>query len=213
MTAEILSVCVGEPRTVSWQGKDVTTGIFKSPLAGRVRVSATNIDGDGQADLTVHGGRNKAVYVYPARHYAFWAGELGRDPLEPAQFGENLAVTELDETSIRVGDRLQLGSVIAVVAQPRLPCFKLGLRLGDETFPARFLRAGRPGFYLRIEQPGELAAGDAVEIIGRAAHGITLHDLWQTVHAPADARVAAADCLDNMPHLDEGWQRRLRRVA
>jgi MOSC domain-containing protein YiiM len=213
MNAEILSVCVGMPRDVSWQGKQVTTGIFKSPVEGRVAVSKTHIEGDGQADLSVHGGRDKAVYVYPAGHYPYWAAELGRDQLEPAQFGENLTVSGLDEMSVCVGDRLRLGSVVAVVAQPRLPCYKLGLRLNDESFPARFLQAGRPGFYLRVLEEGDLARRDTVDIIERAAHGITLHDLWQTVHAPSDARVTPAECMENMPHLDDGWLRRLRRVA
>lgn len=213
MTAEILSVCVGRPRSCSWQGKEVTTGIFKSPVEGRVAVSVTNIEGDGQADLSVHGGRDKAVYVYPAGHYPYWSAELGRDPLEAAQFGENLTVTELDERNVCVGDRLRLGSVVAVVAQPRLPCFKLGLRMNDENFPARFLQAGRPGFYLRIEQEGELAAGDTVELVERAFHGITLRDLWQTVHERDKARVTPAECMQNMPYLDDGWLRRLRQVA
>ncbi|MGI9224872.1 MAG: MOSC domain-containing protein [Woeseiaceae bacterium] len=213
MAAEILAVCVSMPRTVSWQGNEVSTGIFKSPVEGRVAVSKMNIDGDGQADLTVHGGRDKAVYVYPAAHYPYWAAELGSDELDTAQFGENLTVTELDERNVCVGDRLRLGSVVAVVAQPRLPCFKLGLRMNDENFPARFVQTGRLGFYLRVQEEGELARGDTVDLIERAAHGITVHDLWQTVYARGEARFTAAECLENMPYLDAGWLRRLRQVA
>lgn len=200
------------PRTFTWQGQEVTTGIFKLPVHGRVAVTRTNIEGDGQADASVHGGYDKAVYVYPADHYAYWAAELGRGELEPAQFGENLTVTELNEHNVCAGDRLRLGSVVAIVAQPRLPCFKLGLRMNDERFPARFLQAGRPGFYLRVEQEGELAAGDVIEFLERASHGITLHDLWQTVHAPTEARATPAECMENMPYLDDGWLRRLRRL-
>ena len=210
MTATITSISVGLPKTVRFDGRDVLTGIFKAPVAGSVRVGEMGIDGDGQANLRVHGGRDKAVYAYPAVHYPTWARELGREALEPSQFGENLAVSELDESRVVIGDRYRAGTVEMLVAQPRSPCAKLGIRMGDAGFPARFLASGRLGFYLRVEQAGEFAAGDEIVRVARPAHGITVHDLWQTVFDPANARIPAARCLELLPHLDAGWVRRLQ---
>jgi len=215
MTGKIESVCVGEPVTILHEGVEVFTGIYKYPVEARVQVTETGIVGDGQADLTVHGGRDKAVYVYAAKHYPVWAKELGLEALEPAQFGENLTVSGIDEGNVRVGDRFAFGSVVAVVAQPRLPCSKLGIRLGDAAFPKRFTEAGRPGIYLRVEKEGETGLGDAFELLEEAEHGITVSDLWQLVFgkkteaSPKDAM----RCLDVMPYLDAGWQRRLRAIA
>lgn len=200
------------PRIVDDNGKEVLTGIWKHPVDGQVAVHPLGIEGDGQADLTVHGGRDKAVYVYPDKHYPTWAQEIGADGLEPAQFGENLTVTEVDESSVRIGDRFRFGTVEAVVAQPRLPCFKLAIRMGDKTFPQRFLKSGRLGFYLRIDTPGETRAGDAFERIGKAGHEFTISRLWNTVFGDRDADDAAR-ALELLPHLDEGWERRLRMIA
>lgn len=208
MRASIASICVGLPKTIRHDGKDVLTGIFKAPVMGPVRVGEMGIDGDGQANLRVHGGRDKAVYAYPAVHYPAWARELGRE-LEPSQFGENLAVTGLDETSVVIGDCYRAGSVVMLVAQPRSPCAKLGIRMGDADFPPRFLESARLGFYLRVEQPGTFEAGDEIVRLERPVHGITVHDLWQTVFDPANARFAAEKCLDALPYLDAGWVRRL----
>lgn len=216
MPAMIHAVCIGMPATVRHNGKDVETGIFKAPVDERVCVTETGITGDGQADLRVHGGRDKAVYVYSYDHYPAWADELGVESLEPSQFGENLMVSGVNEADVCVGDRYRFGTVTAVVAQPRLPCYKLGIRMGDDKFPAVFLQKGRLGFYLRIDGEGETAAGDPFERVGRAAHGITVTALWQTVfhkHAGEETREKAARCLELMPHLDEGWRRRLRARA
>ena len=213
MSATIASIAVGRPTAINHNGKDVLTAIFKSPVTGRVAVSLGNIDGDGQADLSVHGGRDKAVYAYPQCHYTHWAAILGRDTLDVSQFGENLTVTELDETNVVIGDRYRAGTVVMVVAQPRIPCFKLGIRVGDAAFPKRFLASGRLGFYLRVEREGEFAAGDAIERLERPEHGITVHDLWQTVFDSGNARVDATRCLELLPHIDAGWVRRLRNIA
>jgi MOSC domain-containing protein YiiM len=213
MNARIEQLSVGKPGIVSHKGKSVSTGIFKSPVSRRLPVSLLNIEGDGQADLTVHGGRDKAVYVYPDVHYATWARELGVAALEPAQFGENLTVSGLDETTVMIGDRFRFGSVTALVAQPRLPCYKLGIRMRDDRFPNRFLESGRLGFYLRIEQEGEVGVGDAFELLERATHGITVQRLWQIVFGGEDSREDAARCIEVMPYLDAGWVRRLGRVA
>jgi len=210
MTAIIQRISIGQPRAVMHDGREVETGIYKSPVEGPVRVTETGIVGDGQADLTVHGGRDKAVYAYPLKHYPTWAAELGVTELEDSQFGENFAVTEIDEDGVCVGDRFRFGSVVAVVAQPRLPCFKLGIRMGDPGFPPRFLQSGRLGIYLRIETEGETQAGDSFELVDRAGHGITVTGLWRCVFGKDVDRELARQCLEVMPHLDEGWRRRLR---
>jgi MOSC domain-containing protein YiiM len=144
-----------------------------------------------------------------------WAEELGRDELEPSQFGENLTVSGIDEESVRIGDRFSFGSVVAVVAQPRIPCYKLGIRMGDAGFPKRFTAAGRPGVYLRIEQEGETGAGDQFELIEEAVHGISVAALWRIVFGgkSASRQEDAARCLEVMPYLDAGWQRRLKVIA
>lgn len=165
--SRIVSVNVGQPREVPWRGEVVSTSIFKKPVAGRVRVAGVNLDGDRQADLTVHGGPDKAVYVYPAEHYPAWEQELGR-PLPWGAFGENLTVSGLPlEDSICIGDRLRAGSAELVVVQPRLPCFKLGIRFDDPGMLRRFLVSGRTGYYLRILAEGEVGADDPIELVTR----------------------------------------------
>lgn len=213
--ARIETICIGQPVTVLHEGGEVLTGIFKQPVEERVQVGEMGIVGDGQANLEVHGGRNKAVYVYAGKHYPAWAAELGREQLEPGQFGENLTVGGVDEEDVRIGDRFAFGSAVAIVSQPRIPCFKLGIRMGDAAFPKRFTEAARPGFYLRVEQAGETGAGDGFELLEPAAHGITVSDLWQVVYGgkSASSRQDAERCLEVMPYLDAGWQRRLRAVA
>jgi len=165
--SRVLSVNVGQPREVSWRGSPVSTSIFKSPVSGRVRVAGVNLAGDRQADLTVHGGPDKAVYAYPAEHYPIWERELGRE-LAWGAFGENLTVSGLPlEDAICVGDRLRVGSAELLVVQPRLPCFKLGIAFNDPGMLRRFLVSGRTGYYLRIESPGDLAAGDEIVVVER----------------------------------------------
>jgi len=210
MTAKIETLCIGQPVTVLHDGKEVLTGIFKSPVDGRVQVTKTGIIGDGQADLSVHGGRDKAVYVYPQAYCNTWAEELGRESLEPAQFGENLTVSGVTDESVCVGDRYRFGSVVATVTQPRLPCFKLGIRMQDDKFPARFLQRARMGFYLRVEEEGETGAGDGFELLERAEHGISVLNVWEAVYAKDRKAKDAGRCLELLPHLDAGWRMRLR---
>ena len=164
-TARVVSVNVGLPRLATWRGETVKTGIFKDPVAGPVRVAGVNLDGDRQADLSVHGGPDKAVYAYPAEHYPFWRREFGRD-LSWGVFGENLTVEGLPlEAEICVGDRLRVGSAELIVSQPRVPCFKLGIRFEDPRMVRRFLLAGRSGYYLRIATEGQVSAGDEAELL------------------------------------------------
>ncbi|MEM8982469.1 MAG: MOSC domain-containing protein [Pseudomonadota bacterium] len=208
----IVSVCVGQPRQLGDAQRSVQSGIVKRPVTGSVAVGYKNLAGDGQADLSVHGGRDKAIYVYSHEHYAYWRDVLDRD-LAPAQFGENLTVAGLTEVDAVIGARYRIGSAEVVVAQPRLPCFKLGLHIGDERFPATFLQSGRLGFYLRVVRTGELVVGDRFELLDTPADGLSVTRLWELVFAePQNVAhsVELQHALDELPYLDDGWRRRLR---
>jgi MOSC domain-containing protein YiiM len=177
---KLLSVNVGSPRELVWQGKRVRTSIFKSPVDGRVRVTRLNLEGDQQSDLSVHGGVDKAVYAYPSEHYPFWRKELPSLQLAWGAFGENLTIEGLLEDAVKIGDRLRIGSTQFVVTQPRMPCFKLGIRLGVPDMVNRFLRSGRSGFYVAVLDEGEIAAGDAIELLtqdGQADPAVTVADV------------------------------------
>lgn len=158
----IISVNVGLPRDLTYGDGVVASGIVKQPAAGPVAVGRINLAGDAQADLSVHGGVDKAVYAYPHEHYAAWRRELGRDDLEPGHFGENLTVEGLPEDAVGIGDVFRVGSALLQVSQPRVPCFKLAIRMGDPGFVKPFLRSGRVGFYLRVLDEGVVEAGDPI---------------------------------------------------
>jgi MOSC domain-containing protein YiiM len=161
---KLISVNVGLPREVTWKGKTVTTGTFKEPISDRVMLRSLNLDGDGQADLTVHGGLDKAVYVYPFEHYEYWRGELPDTDLPLGIFGENFTTTGLKEEDVNIGDRFGIGTVNLMVTQPRLPCYKLGIRFGRTDMVKRFLASRRTGFYFRVLQEGEVGAGDTKRV-------------------------------------------------
>ena len=169
----VVSVNVGEIREVGWRGTRVTTAIWKSSVNRRVMVQGVNLDGDAQADRTVHGGEYKAVYAYAMEDYEFWAESEGI-ALQAGLFGENLTVCGLDLRTSLVGERWSIGTAALEVTQPRLPCFKLGIRMNDPLFPKRFTSAGRPGAYLRIIEPGFVGAGDEVRVVSRPSHTVTL---------------------------------------
>jgi MOSC domain-containing protein YiiM len=173
--AHVASVNVGRPRPISTGRRTVRTAIWKSPVEGRVAVRGVNLDGDDQADRSVHGGPDKAVYAYAIEETRLWASELGRE-LGPAAFGENLTTEGLDVSGALVGERWRIGTTLLEIVQPRLPCFKLGLRMGDPSFVRRFGQASRPGAYLRIIEEGELGAGDTVDVdVSRLPdHGVTV---------------------------------------
>jgi MOSC domain-containing protein YiiM len=188
-TPRLLSVNVGRPRTVMLDGRPVETGIYKAPVAGRVRLARFNLDGDGQADLRVHGGEDKAVYVYPFEHYGWWQSELGRDDFVHGQFGENFTTTGLDETQVMLGERYRVGSAVVEVSEPRKPCFKLGLRMGRADFPELFTRAARTGYYLRVIEEGEVGAGDLIARLYTPPGGLSVAMLWRLVYLdPIDPR-------------------------
>lgn len=208
---KIMKICVGQPREYEFGGTAFLTSIFKHPVEGPVAVREMNIDGDRQADLTVHGGRDKAVYVYSRDYYDEWASELQVPALQDAQFGENLTISGGTDEQVVIGSRYRVGSAEVTVAQPRIPCSKLGLRMNDASFPARFWTAGRLGFYLRVESEGTIEADQSFELIDEPDHGITVRRLYETVTAGTAGQ--ARNALDELEHIDSGWVRRLRAVA
>jgi len=169
----VVSVNAGAVRQLSVGGRTITTAIWKQPLQGPVAVRGVNVDGDDQADRSVHGGPDKAVYAYACEETAWWEAQVRR-PLGPGAFGENLTTRGVDVSRARVGERWRIGSALLEVVQPRLPCFKLGLRMDDPLFPRRFARADRPGVYLRILEEGDVGAADEVRVVHRPSHVITV---------------------------------------
>lgn len=201
----VVSVNVGLPRTVRWKGRDVTTGIFKEPVKGRIALRRLNLEGDRQADLSVHGGAAKAVYAYPLEHYAFWREQLGEE-LPYGTFGENLTVERLPlEEDVAVGDRFRIGTAELVVTQPRLPCYKLGLRFGREDMVKRFLASGRTGYYLAVELEGDVGAGNRVEMVARHPARIPVAEITRVYASDRDdfATIERLVALDALP---EDWR-------
>lgn len=174
---KIISLNVGLPRLVLRDGEPVSTGIFKEPIDGRVMMRTLNLDGDRQADLSVHGGPSKAVYVYPAEHYDFWKRELPEMDLPWGMFGENFTTTGLLETEINIGDKFRIATAEVMVTQPRMPCYKLGLKFGRPDIIKRFLQSERTGFYLAVLKEGEVGAGDEFEPLARDAHDVRVSDI------------------------------------
>jgi MOSC domain-containing protein YiiM len=201
----VVSVNVGLPRLVRWNGREVTTGILKKPVEGRIPLRRLNLEGDRQADLSVHGGAAKAVYAYPLEHYAFWRQELG-DELPFGAFGENLTVDGLPlEQDIAVGDRFRIGTAELVVTQPRLPCYKLGLRFGWRDMVKRFLASRRTGYYLAVEAEGNVGAGDRVETLARHPARIQVAEITR-VYASDRDDLATIERLVALDALPEDWR-------
>lgn len=176
---KLLSIQVGRPRKVRWDAKTVSTGIFKEPVPGRTMLHRDNLEGDQQADLTVHGGWDKAVYVYPSEHYPLWQAELSGIPLSYGMFGENFTTQGLDESSVHIGDRFRVGGAVVEVTQPRMPCYKLGIRFGCPDMPKRFHASGRCGFYLAVLQEGEVGAGDIWERLARNDQEVSVIETYR----------------------------------
>ena len=206
----VVSVNVGLPREVSWRGKRITTGIYKEPVAGPVRIRALNLDGDRQADLRVHGGRDKAVYAYPSEFYELWRRERPELELGWGQFGENLTTEGLLDGDVSVGDRFRIGSAELIVTQPRLPCFKLGIKMGRDEFVTDFLERGLLGFYVAVAREGEVAAGDPIVEVSRDTRRFRVTEvarLYAYDRDDADA-LARAAALDVLP---ESWRTYFRK--
>jgi MOSC domain-containing protein YiiM len=202
---KLLSINVGLSREVKWRGKVVHTSIFKAPVRGRVWVRRLNIEGDQQSDLSVHGGVDKAVYAYPSEHYPYWRKELPDMDLPWGMFGENLTIQGILEGDVHIGDRLRVGSAEFVVTQPRLPCFKLGIRFGRPDMVKRFQRSGRTGFYLSVFGEGEITAGDSLEWIARDENGVTVADVAKLYTADA-ANKDLLRRVSELPALPQGWR-------
>ena len=206
----LISVNVGPPREVEWRGRTVTTSIWKDPVQGPVQVTSLNLAGDAQSDLSVHGGPEKAVYAYPAEHYDYWRRELDLESLPWGAFGENLTTSGVLESDIAIGDRVRVGTIELMVTQPRLPCFKLGIRFGRDDMVKRFLQSGRSGFYFAVVREGEVAAGDRIEIAARDARGVTVSDMI-ALETAAEADQGLLRRALEVPALPESWKRHLRK--
>ncbi len=202
LAAQLISVNVGLPRRVTWKGRSVRTGIFKEPLTGPVVAHRLNLDGDQQADLVVHGGPDKAVYVYPAEHYDPWRYELAPMALPWGMFGENLTTEGLIEESVVIGERLQIGQAVFVVTQPRQPCYKLALRFGCDDILRRFVQSRRTGWYLAVEREGVIEAGQSIVRLNRPTRSLSIAAIAELLFSnrpnEADLRLATT-----LPQLAE----------
>jgi MOSC domain-containing protein YiiM len=206
---KIISVNAGLPRRVEWRGKAVLTSIFKAPLTGRVKVTRLNVLGDQQSDLSVHGGLDKAVYAYPSEHYAFWHNELPGTDLPWGAFGENLTIEGLLEDTVRIGDRFRAGSAEFMVTQPRIPCFKLGIRFDRPDMVKRFLRSGRTGFYLAVLREGDIGAGDSLELLAEGDTDVTVADILGLYTAEAANQDRLRRAIESSA-LPESWRQYFR---
>ena len=210
--ARLVSVNVGRPQPVgARRGRIVKSAIGKAPVAGRVRVAGVNLDGDDQADRSVHGGPDKAIYAYATEDIAWWQAELGRE-LGPGAFGENLTIEGVDVSGALIGEHWRLGTIELEVCQPRFPCFKLGLRFGDPKMLKRFTQAERPGAYLRIVREGEIGAGDAIEVVDRPAHAVTVALVARAVMIDHALLAGAADA-PALPVDLSNWMRERAAAA
>ncbi len=206
---KLVSVNVGLPRLLSWGGATFETGIFKNPVESRVMLRTTNLDGDRQADLSVHGGPNKAVYCYPCEHYPAWNDELPDAAGTWGAFGENFTTKGLLETTVSIGDRYRVGSAMVRVTTPRLPCFKLAAKFQRDDMIERFVRSGRSGFYSSVIEEGEVGAGDEFELLGREEPTLTIAEINELYTAKSPDRDTLHRSLD-VKLLPESWRMRFR---
>lgn len=177
MNMKLISLNCGLPRKVVWHGRNATTAIYKEPVKGRVALRKLNLDGDRQADLNVHGGAEKAVYCYPSVHYQYWKAELAGRELPNGTFGENFTIDDFLEDSTHIGDKFSVGSAEVVVTQPRLPCYKLGVRFESDDMVKRFLASRRTGFYLAVTREGEVGSGDDISVISRDPNSVPVSEI------------------------------------
>ena len=205
MRAELVSVNVGRPRIVMSHGEPVSTGIFKEPVTGRVMLRTLNLEGDRQADLSVHGGLSKAVYVYPSEHYDYWQNELPQMKLPWGMFGENFTTAGLFESALDIGDKFRVGSAIVMVTEPRMPCYKLGIRFGRSDIIKRFLKSERTGLYFAVVQEGEVGAGDTIELIERSKRSVSVSDITR-LYTTEKNNVELLRRATDVEALPEGWR-------
>jgi len=209
---QIMAVSVSQPIEFEFKGRAMRSSIFKQPVNGPVALGKTNLAGDGQANLKVHGGTHKAVYVYSHEHYAWWSETLDRNDLSFGQFGENLTISGLVENNIAIGDRLLVGTALTTVTGPRIPCAMLGIKFNDKMMPRKFTEAARPGFYLRVIETGVVEAGDSVEIIQAGEGGLSVTDMFKAYSSPRSRE--ACDLLEHaltLPDLDPDFIPRINK--
>ena len=208
----LVSLNVGLPREVDWRGTRVTTGIYKQPVEGRIALQKLNLDGDRQADLSVHGGEHKAVYCYPLAHYEYWRNELPGRELPLGVFGENFTIDDFREDSVHLGDRFSIGSAEVVVTQPRLPCYKLGVRFQSDDMVKRFLASRRTGFYLAVAREGIVGVGDEIRTVSTDPYAVPVSEITRLYAAKRydDSDMAVALRLQRVAALPESWKEYFR---
>ncbi len=209
---KLLSVNVSLPKEVLYNGTTVSTGIFKEPVEGRVMLRMLNLDGDDQADRSAHGGIHKAVYVYSTENYDYWQRELGGEDLPYGQFGENFTVEGMPDDQVHIGDIFQVGDALVEVTQPRVPCYKFGIKMGDPLFPKRFLASERPGFYLRVLEEGEVGAGDVIHRVKLGPEQMTVREIHHLLYFD-NRNVDEAKRALHMPALPPGWRRSFENIV
>ena len=205
MAARLLSVNVGLPRDIAWQGRTVRTGVWKAPVQGPRMVRRLNIDGDGQGDLAGHGGENRAVFVYQMDSYRYWEGELGRKDFSYGQFGENFTVEGLPDREVCIGDHYRIGGALFEVTQPRVTCYRVGIRLNEPQMPALLVERGRPGFYLRVLEEGQVEAGDEIIQVGVGPERMSVAEIDALLYLPGRSRSRLERAL-RIPALSAGWR-------
>jgi MOSC domain-containing protein YiiM len=206
----LVAISVGRPRDVQWRGRSVRTSIFKTPVSRRVRVTRGNVEGDEQSDLSVHGGPEKAVYAYPSEHYRFWRRELPDEELPWGAFGENFTTEGLLEDEVGIGDRYRVGTVELVVTQPRMPCYKLGIRFEHPDMVKRFLQSRRSGIYFAVEREGEVGAGDTIDLLARNERRLTVADVV-ALYATDSANQPLLENASDHPSLPAAWRAYFRK--
>jgi ferredoxin-NADP reductase/MOSC domain-containing protein YiiM len=211
LVGTLLSVNVGMPKDVSWRGRTVFTGIYKDPVAGPRRVRRLNVDGDGQGDVGGHGGEQRAVFVYQIGSYRYWEQELGRDDFVPGQFGENFTVDGLGDDEVCIGDRYRIGTALFEVTQPRVTCYRVGLRMDDPRIPALLVSHHRPGFYFRVLEEGDVEAGDEIAKVASGPEQMTVADVDALLYLPGHPRRQLIRAL-RIPALSPGWQSSFRAL-
>ena len=210
--ATLLSVNVGMPKDVSWRGRMVHTGVWKGPVTGAQMVRRLNIDGDGQGDLAGHGGEQRAVLVYQIESYRYWQEFFGREDLRHGAFGENFTVEGLDDDAVCIGDRYRIGEAEFEVTQPRVTCFRVGMRLGEPQLPSLLVAHHRPGFYLRVLAEGHVSAGDEIVRTARGPHALSVADVDSLLYLPGHDVQQLKAALD-IPALSPGWRESFRRMV
>src|SRR3954468_22829366 len=203
--ARLLSVNVGLPRDIAWKGRTVHTAIWKDPVRGRCRVGRLNLDGDGQGDLGGHGGEQRAVFVYQIESYRYWQEQLNRTDFVHGQFGENFTIEGLPDDAVCIGDRYRIGGALFEVTQPRVTCYRVGIRMNEPRMPALLTSSGRPGFYLRVLEEGDVGAGDEILKIGEAAERMTVADINALLYSRNHPRDLLERTL-RMQALSPGWR-------